>query len=41
MDLSAGYWAQIGSSSDHVIILAVGCWSWSKLGSWSSGSVLF
>ena len=31
MELSFGYWAPIGSSSDHIIILPVGCWSWKEL----------
>ena len=35
LELSVGYWAWIGSSSDHVIILPEGCWSWREMGSWS------
>ena len=27
----------LGSSSAHIIILAVGCWSWRELDGWSLG----
>ena len=33
VDLSVGYWAQVGSSSDHIIILAVTRWSWKEMDS--------
>ena len=32
---SVGYWAQTGSSSDHNVMLLVGCWGWRVLGGWS------
>ena len=41
VELSVGYWALIGSSSDHIIILPVGCWSWREFRSWIFGSGLF
>ena len=41
MELSVGYWAKIGSSSDHMIILAVKPRSWKELDSWSLSNGLF
>ena len=41
VDLSVGCWALTGSSSDHIIILAVRRWSWKEMDSWSFGSGLF
>ena len=41
VELSVGYWAYIGSSSDHTIILPVGCWSWRQLCNCSFRSGLF
>ena len=35
---SVGYWACIGSLSDYIFILTVGCWSQRELGSLSFGS---
>ena len=40
MELSFGYWANIGSSSDHMIILVVRPTSWKELDSWSFGGGL-
>ena len=34
VELSVGYWASTGSSSDHIIISAVGCLRWRELNSW-------
>ena len=41
VELSVGYWTWIGSSSDHMIILAVRRRSWRKMDSWSFGGGLF
>ena len=37
MELSFGYWAWIGSLSDHMTILVVRPRSWKELDSWSFG----